>query len=214
MVAQASAEASIPLCQDHTSARTLSSTQLHATQLQTRPPAHTQYRLTVPFYQIPQSQYNGRILIRRRSVPLTPTSSATSSSPNTTSLELLTIHNAFHQGQFPNVLSFPTSTLSPENKITAQVLALRARIAQGDVGAVIDELEGDEEPELKAVKAFAELKAGKMEEAVAAIEELVGSSADNAVVQVLGGSVLHQAGKSEEAVQLLSKHQGNLEAYV
>lgn len=156
-------------------------------------------------------RHNGRILFRRRSVPLTPAAPATSNPPNT-SLELLNIHNAFHQGQFADVLSFPTASLSPENKLAAQVLALRARIAQGDVDAVIDELEGDEQPELKAVKSFAEYTSGKTEEAVAAIEELVGSSADNAVVQVLGANVLHQAGKSEEAVQLLSKHQGNLEA--
>jgi coatomer protein complex subunit epsilon len=35
---------------------------------------------------------------------------------------------------------------------------------------------------------------------------------DNATVQVLGGTVLQGLGKSEEALAVLAKHQGNLEA--
>ena len=33
-------------------------------------------------------------------------------------------------------------------------------------------------------------------------------------MQLLGGTVLQAAGKTEEALELLSKHQGSLEAYV
>jgi len=40
-------------------------------------------------------------------------------------------------------------------------------------------------------------------------EKLVSESADNNTVQILAGTVLQAAGKSEEALALLSQHQGN-----
>ena len=40
-------------------------------------------------------------------------------------------------------------------------------------------------------------------------EELASSSADNATVQVLAATVLQGEGKTEEALSLLSKHQGS-----
>lgn len=44
------------------------------------------------------------------------------------------------------------------------------------------------------------------------VEELIESSSDNATVQVLGAIVLQLEGRSDEAIALLSKHQGSLEA--
>ncbi|TGZ85537.1 hypothetical protein EX30DRAFT_361363 [Ascodesmis nigricans] len=125
--------------------------------------------------------------------------------------ELLNIHNAFHQGQFSTVVSTTPETFSPENQTTAKVLIYRARIAQGEAETVASELEGAEEPELKAVKAYAEYTVGNTN-AAQEIEALVESSSDNVTVQLLGGIVLHLEGKSDEALALLSKHQGNLEA--
>jgi coatomer protein complex subunit epsilon len=127
-------------------------------------------------------------------------------------LELLNLHNAFHQGQYSTVVGENVSTLSPENQITARVYILRARIQTGEAEAVIQELGDASEPELQAVKAFAEYSVGNEESAVAAIDGLVASSADNGTVQVLGATVLHLAGRSDDALSLLSKHQGNLEA--
>lgn len=126
--------------------------------------------------------------------------------------ELLNIHNAYHYGQYSAVLEQNTSSLSPENIIAAKVYTLRARIAIGQVAEVIGELGGVEEPDLKSVKAFAEYTLGNTDTAVAEIDELVASSSDNATVQVLGALVLHSEGRSDEALSLLSKHQGNLEA--
>ena len=45
------------------------------------------------------------------------------------------------------------------------------------------------------------------------MERLVGSQSENPTVQVLGGIVLQGVGKAEEALSLLGKHQGSLEAY-
>jgi coatomer subunit epsilon len=44
------------------------------------------------------------------------------------------------------------------------------------------------------------------------VSRLAESSPENATVQVLGGTVLQAAGRSEEALALLTKHSGSLEA--
>jgi hypothetical protein len=127
-------------------------------------------------------------------------------------IELLNLHNSFHQGQYSAVVSENTSTLSPENQTAAKVYILRARIQSGEADTVAQELGDASEPDLQAVKAFAEYTAGSEDSAIAAIDELVASSSDNGTVQVLGATVLHLAGRSDDALGLLSKHQGNLEA--
>ncbi|KAK4141294.1 coatomer epsilon subunit-domain-containing protein [Dichotomopilus funicola] len=130
--------------------------------------------------------------------------------------ELINIHNHFHQGQFPEVIDFDTSSLSPENALPARVLQLRARIALGQADDVLADIQGetDAHPELAAVAALAELALGRADEAAEKVEKLVQSDAagENATVQVLGGTVLQAAGKSEEALALLGKHQGSLDA--
>ncbi|KAH8911001.1 hypothetical protein BR93DRAFT_304208 [Coniochaeta sp. PMI_546] len=128
--------------------------------------------------------------------------------------ELINIHNAFHQGQYDQVVDYDTSSLSPENHLPARILQLRARIALGQADDVIDDISGEGETEYAAVGAFAEFARGNKEKAVKTVEELAESDEgqDNGVVQVLGGTVLAAAGKSEEALQLLGRHQGNLEA--
>lgn len=123
--------------------------------------------------------------------------------------ELINIHNHFHQGQYQEVVDFDTSALSSENALPARVLALRARIALGQADDVIAEVQGESEPELAAVGALAQHSLGKTDAAVKTIEELASSSSDNATVQTIGGIVLQAAGKSEEALALLSQHSGN-----
>ena len=73
--------------------------------------------------------------------------------------------------------------------------------------------DADSKPEYAAVKALAQYSLGKSSEALQEAEKLVESSSENAVVQVLVGTVLQALGGTEEALGLLSKHQGNLEAY-
>ncbi|KAI8945491.1 coatomer epsilon subunit-domain-containing protein [Xylaria longipes] len=127
--------------------------------------------------------------------------------------ELINIHSYFHQGQYQEVVDFDMSSLSPENEVPARALALRARVAMGQAEDVLAEVQGEtSEPEFAAVAALAQSALGQTEDAVQAIEELAQSFADNQTVQVLGGIVLQAAGKSDEALALLSKHSGSLDA--
>ena len=123
--------------------------------------------------------------------------------------ELLNIHNHFHQGQFQEVINFDTAGLSSENALPARVLSLRAQIALGQAEDVLADVQGDSEPDLMAVAALAELKAGNDTKALKIAEKLAQDNADNGSVQVLCGTVLQAAGKSEEALALLLQHQGN-----
>ncbi|KAM0085202.1 hypothetical protein ACKRZS_002648 [Fusarium odoratissimum] len=132
--------------------------------------------------------------------------------PYSTEGELINIHNHFHQGQYQEVIDFDTSSFSPDNALPARILVLRARLALGQAEDVLDDVKGDSQPELQALGAFAEFKLGKADSAVQTIEKLASSAADNTTVQVIGGTVLQAAGKSEEALALLTQHQGSLDA--
>ncbi|KAI0455925.1 coatomer epsilon subunit-domain-containing protein [Xylaria acuta] len=127
--------------------------------------------------------------------------------------ELINIHNYLHQGQYQAAVDFDTSSLSPENEVPARVLALRARVALGQAEDVLADVQGEtSEPEFAAVAALAQSALGQTEDAVQAIEELAQSAGDNQAVQVLGGIVLQAAGRSDDALALLSKHSGSLDA--
>lgn len=130
------------------------------------------------------------------------------------SLELLNLYNAFYYGQYASVLEEDLSTLSPENKIKGQVFVLRAKIELGQYSEVLAEVENASESELLAVKALALYKSGKKEDAVALVEELIESDKSNVTVQLLGATVLTLEERAEEALTLLSGHQGSLEAWV
>ncbi|PWW78259.1 hypothetical protein C7212DRAFT_323439 [Tuber magnatum] len=126
--------------------------------------------------------------------------------------ELLTIHNAFHGGQYSAVINHDTSGLSAENSIPSRVYKLRSQIASSQAEGIAAELEGEDSPDLAILKAYAEYSQGNTEDSVKTVESLVEASPDNATVQIIGATVLHVEGRSEEALTLLSKHQGNLEA--
>lgn len=72
--------------------------------------------------------------------------------------------------------------------------------------------EGGHAADFAAMKAFAQYSLGQTSEAMKMMESLAESESENATVQLLGGIVLQSAGKTEEALSLLSKHQGSLEA--
>ena len=63
-----------------------------------------------------------------------------------------------------------------------------------------------------AVKAYAEYRSGQKEKAVEDINELIQADADDDTVQVIGGTVLYLEGRVDEALELLSNHENNLEA--
>ncbi|KAM0198159.1 hypothetical protein ACHAPI_004115 [Fusarium lateritium] len=132
--------------------------------------------------------------------------------PYSTEGELINIHNYFHQGQYQEVVDFDTSSFSPDNALPARILVLRARLGLGQAEDVLDDVKGESEPELQALGALAEFNLSKADSAVQTIEKLASSAADNTTVQVIGGTVLQAAGKSEEALALLTQHQGSLDA--
>ncbi|KFX92784.1 hypothetical protein O988_07125 [Pseudogymnoascus sp. VKM F-3808] len=133
--------------------------------------------------------------------------------PFSSEVELVDLRDHFAAGRFQEVVDYDTSSLSEENKLPAHVLALRAKIALGDAAEALEEIKDAESaPEYQAVKAYAEHATGKTADALKVAEELAASAGDNATVQLLAGSVLQSEGKTEEALALLSQHQGNLEA--
>lgn len=123
--------------------------------------------------------------------------------------ELINIHNHFHQGQYQEVIDFDTSSFSPDNALPARVLVLRSQIALGLAEDVLADVKGEQEPELQVLGALAEFNLGKTESALKTVEKLASSAGDNATVQIVGGIVLQAAGKPEEALALLSQHQGS-----
>jgi coatomer protein complex subunit epsilon len=130
--------------------------------------------------------------------------------PFSSEVELIDLHDHFAAGRWQEVVDYDTTSLSEENKVPAHILALRAKVALGEARDVLAELkDAPSGPEYKAIKAYAEHASGKTADALKVAEELATSSADNATVQVLAGSILQNEEKSEEALALLSKHQGN-----
>ncbi|KAJ5291710.1 coatomer epsilon subunit-domain-containing protein [Penicillium angulare] len=127
--------------------------------------------------------------------------------------ELLNIHNAFHSGQYQEVIDFETAALSSENQLPARVLKLRAQIALGQIDEVLADVSSEEDtPDLAAVKALAQQAAGKTDAALQSAQELAENYPENATVEVLAATILQVQGYSDEAIALLTKHQGNLEA--
>ncbi|KAJ6013502.1 coatomer subunit epsilon [Penicillium herquei] len=127
--------------------------------------------------------------------------------------ELLNIHNAFHSGQYQEVIDFETAALSPENQLPARVLKLRAQVALGQSDEVLAAVSSEEDtPDLAAVKALALQVTGKADDALQLAQDLAENYPENATVEVLAATVLQAQEQSEEALSLLSKHQGNLEA--
>ena len=70
----------------------------------------------------------------------------------------------------------------------------------------------DSSPDLSAVRALALQSSGNTDAALQLAQELAENYPENNTVQVLAATVLQAQDYSEEALALLSKHQGNLEA--
>ncbi|KAF2181904.1 coatomer subunit epsilon [Zopfia rhizophila CBS 207.26] len=125
--------------------------------------------------------------------------------------ELLNIHTAFHSGAYQQVIDFDTSSFSSSNALPVRVLKLRSQIALGQAKEVAKELNGENTPDLVAVKLLAEYELGNdVVESAKKLAEQYGS--ENLTVQLGVGMILSRAGEVEEALALLSKHQGSLDA--
>ena len=130
--------------------------------------------------------------------------------------ELVNIHTAFIQGQYSTVVSdFEPSSFSASNKLAVQVLQYRAQCALGQYDEVIGSIsdaDAKSTHDLAAVRTYASYLQKGSDAAVAEAERLAESQGDNLTVQLLCGTALARADKPEQAVQLLSKHQGSLDA--
>jgi hypothetical protein len=133
--------------------------------------------------------------------------------PLTHSKELINIHSAFHAGAFQQVIDFDTSSFSSSNALPVKILQSRSKIALGQAKAVSAELANEKTPDLVAVKLLADQDQGK--DVLSQAKKLADQHGqENLNVQLLVGIVLEKAGETEDALALLSKHQGSLDAYV
>jgi coatomer protein complex subunit epsilon len=130
--------------------------------------------------------------------------------------ELVNIHTAFIQGQYQSVLDdFDASDFSDSNKIPIQILRYRAQCALGQYDKVLSGISDSDAkctPDLAAVKLLAAYSQKPSDKLVSDAETLASASGDNLTVQLLVGTILARAGKSDQALALLSKHQGSLDA--
>nr|POF18697.1 coatomer subunit epsilon [Quercus suber] len=134
--------------------------------------------------------------------------------PFTSEGELVNIHTAFVQSQYTSVLSdFSTSDFSSSNALPVQILQYRAQCALSQYDEVLSAVSSSSaksSPDLAAVRLYAQfLKSGSGADDA---EQLAASSGDNLTVQLLCGSILAQADRQEQALALLAKHQGSLDA--
>ncbi|TIA30202.1 hypothetical protein D6C78_09743 [Aureobasidium pullulans] len=132
-------------------------------------------------------------------------------------MQLVNMHTAFVQGQYQQVIDFDTSVFSAPNQPSAQILKYRAQLALQDYDSVsssISSSDASSDPSLAAVKVYASYAASSFtsDSAVSQAESLSQSNSDNLSVQLLCGAVLARAGKTDEAIALLSQHQGSLDA--
>jgi len=125
--------------------------------------------------------------------------------------ELLNITTAFYTHAYQEVLDFDTTALSAQNKAAAQILKYRAQIALGQQSAVISSLKSSKDPSSRALTALAKFSSGDasgLEDASTLADE----EPEDAVVQLVAGTVLAAGEDYAKATDLLSKHQGSLEA--
>jgi len=127
-----------------------------------------------------------------------------------TASELLNISTAFYTHAYPAVLSYDVSSLSETNRTTAQHLKYRAQIAVGDT-SVLSTLESAKDAPSRSILALAQHAAGNSAGVETALS-LADSDAEDSTVQICAGTVLAAAGEHAKAIELLSKHQGSLEA--
>ncbi|KAJ4511764.1 hypothetical protein HRR83_004198 [Exophiala dermatitidis] len=128
--------------------------------------------------------------------------------------ELLNITTAFYTHAYQTVLDYDTSALSTENQKTAQLLKYRAQIALGQASSVLSSsLKTAKDAASKSILALAQQQQDPSStSAVQTALSLAESDGEDPTVQICAGTVLAAAGEYAKAIELLSKHQGNLEA--
>lgn len=92
-------------------------------------------------------------------------------------------------------------------------MQLRSQIALGQTKEVISALSSEKTPDLVAIRLLAEYEEGK--DVSGPLEKLVDAEGkENLTVQLVAGIVYDRLGETEKALEVLSKHEGSLDAYV
>ena len=125
--------------------------------------------------------------------------------------ELLNITTAFYTHAYPAVLSYDTSPLSDQNKAAAKILKFRAQIALGNSREVLQAIGSARDPSSQAIKSLAQYSSNNPA-GLQLATQLAETEGEDPDVQICCGIVLASAGEITQATELLSKHQGNLEA--
>ncbi|KAL2418142.1 hypothetical protein ABEF95_005061 [Exophiala dermatitidis] len=128
--------------------------------------------------------------------------------------ELLNITTAFYTHAYQTVLDYDTSALSTENQKTARLLKNRAQIALGQASSVLSSpLKTAKDAASRSILALAQQQQDPSStSAVQTALSLAESDGEDPTVQICAGTILAAAGEYAKAIELLSKHQGNLEA--
>lgn len=130
--------------------------------------------------------------------------------------ELVNLHTAFTQAQYTAVLNdYSASDFSESNRLPVKILQLRAQCALGqydEVKSSISASDAKSIPDLAAVKALAIYESSSGAKGLQEAQALAEAHAGNLSVQLLCGTVLAKAGQAEDALKLLSQHQGSLDA--
>jgi coatomer subunit epsilon len=125
--------------------------------------------------------------------------------------ELLNITTAFYTHAYQEVLDFDVSALSAQNKSAAQILKYRAQIALGQQSAVASALKSSKDPSSRALVTLAKYSNGDAS-GLEAASKLAEEEPEDADVQVIAGTILAAGEEYAKAIELLSKHQGSLQA--
>ncbi|KAH9826170.1 Coatomer subunit epsilon-1 [Teratosphaeria destructans] len=131
--------------------------------------------------------------------------------------ELVNIHGAFVQGQYNSVINdYTISDFSQPNHLPARILQYRAQLELGQHDEVLQAVstsDAQSTPDLAAVRIYASYLKSPSDSIVDQAEKLAEQHGnDNLTVQLLCAAVLARGDRQEQALHLLSKHQGSLDA--
>ncbi len=125
--------------------------------------------------------------------------------------DLFTIREQFFTSQYDKVAETSASDFSETSREKAQEYIYRAEIALGKAKEVVKATESSEAVSLKAVGAYAQYTLNN-KGGLETLKQLIEDHANNETVEVLGAIVLYKEGSLEDAINLISNHEGGLEA--
>lgn len=126
--------------------------------------------------------------------------------------DLFTLRQHFFTGEYSDVIDISPEDYTGAAAVTALEYKLRALIITGDYSTATSLLSSSSPDDTfkSAFEAYIALAQGS--DASSTFEQLITDSKDASIVQILGSFYLIKAGRTEEAIKLLSRHEESLEA--